>query len=397
MNLNQWPKSSREQEVLKSIYCHKEISRPELKQELGIKGATLYKIIDQLVAQNIVKITGLTQNHASGRRPEVIQLQCNDNYIFTLALKRNEYHMALISLAHEALIRYSFQIGKNLTPESLVSNAYQTFITMCKETQVSLESVTTVGLALVGPLDVGQEMLLGPTHFAAANWRNVPLVSMFRKTFRKPVVFDTLARACLWGSYIPCLYKHYKNMAYFTIGAGIGSGFLLQENIVENKDSILDGLAHMTLEIGGRKCICGEYGCLEAYSTTLEIPKILEREMAIGHYSSLQGKDNITFDMIAAEADAGDRLCRNVLMESGIILAKAILNLLRLFHLEAIIIGGEIIEKSDFFYQAVCEHIHAKVSNLIIMKQEDENEIMLKGIAVKSVLPFFTDSFQDRC
>ena len=93
MNLHQWPKNVREQEVLKSIYCHKEISRPELKQELGIKGATLYKIIDQLVAQNIVKISGLTQNHASGRRPEVLKLECNDNYIFSFALKRTEYHL----------------------------------------------------------------------------------------------------------------------------------------------------------------------------------------------------------------------------------------------------------------------------------------------------------------
>ncbi|MDU4977235.1 MAG: hypothetical protein E6X19_31470, partial [Hungatella hathewayi] len=104
MNLHQWPKNVREQEVLKSIYCHKEISRPELKQELGIKGATLYKIIDQLVAQNIVKISGLTQNHASGRRPEVLKLECNDNYIFSFALKRTEYHLAILSLAHETLI-----------------------------------------------------------------------------------------------------------------------------------------------------------------------------------------------------------------------------------------------------------------------------------------------------
>lgn len=395
MNIYQWPKNRREQEVLKSIYCHKEISRPELKQELGIKGATLYKIIDQLVAQDIVKISGLTQNHASGRRPEVLQLQCNDNYIFSFALKRTEYHLALISLAHETLIRHSFQIEKNLTPEFLVSHVHRIFLNMCEETGIPLSGVAALGLALVGPLDVSQEMLLGPTHFAAANWKNVPLVSMFRNTFQMPVIFDTLARACLWGSYIPGHYKHYKNMAYFTIGAGIGSGFLLQETIVENKDSIFDGLAHMTLEIGGRKCICGEYGCLEAYSTTLEIPKILEREMAIGHVSSLQGRDDINFDLIASEADAGDQLCRNVLMESGIILAKAILNLLRLFHLEAIILGGEIIEKSDYFYQIVCNHIHAKVSSLIIFKQEDENEIMLKGIAVKSVLPFFTDSIHN--
>ena len=392
MNLHQWPKNVREQEVLKSIYCHKEISRPELKQELGIKGATLYKIIDQLVAQNIVKISGLTQNHASGRRPEVLKLECNDNYIFSFALKRTEYHLAILSLAHETLIRRSFQIEKNLTPDSLVSHVYDTFLIMCRETGISLSNVAALGMALVGPLDVSQELVLGPTHFAAANWKNVPLVDMFRNAFHTPVVFDTLARACLRGSYIPRLYKHYKNMAYFTIGAGIGSGFLLQENIVENKDSIFDGLAHMTMEIGGRKCICGEYGCLEAYATTLEIPKILEREMAVGHNSSLQGRDDITFDLIAAEADAGDQLCRNVLMESGIILAKAILNLLRLFHLEAIILGGEIIEKSDFFYQTVCRQIYAKVSSLMIFKQDDENEIMLKGIAIKAVLPFFSDA-----
>lgn len=390
MNINNWPKGSRERSIFKNVYCHKAISRPELKNELSMKGATLYKLIDRLVEEDYLQIIGVNQHHAAGRRPEIIQLQQKGNCVFAFALKRNEYHVALVNLGHEIMIHRSFDIQRDLTPEQLVAHAHSQLNSMCRDTDTPLSDVAAVGLALVGPLDFGRRLQLGPTHFSASNWQNVPIVDLFEKEFGLEVVFDTLARACLWGSYIPHLYKHYKNMAYFTVGVGIGSGFLLQENVIENKDSIFDGLAHMTMEIGGRKCICGEYGCLEAYATTLEIPRILKRELAIGHPSVLKITDTITFDVIANQAEAGDPLCRNVLMESGIIFAKAILNLLRLFQLEAIIIGGELIEKSDYFYQVVCDHIHSKVSSLIIYKQEDENEILLKGIAVKSILPFFS-------
>ena len=395
MDLTHWPKSSKELKVLKSIYCHQNISRPELKQETEIKGSTLYKIIDYLISKEIIQITGLTQNHFSGRRPELLQLRCDDNYVFSFVLKRTEYHLAIVSLSHKILAMRSFPIEKDLTPNLLVAHTRDTFCEMCTEIDISLSNIFALGLALVGPLDFGHGMLLGPTYFAASNWKNIPLVSMFEESFHIPIVFDTLARACLWGTYIPKFYKHYANIAYFTIGAGIGSGLLLHESIIENKDSIFDGLAHMTMEIGGRKCICGEYGCLEAYATTAQIPNILKREMAIGHNSSLQGIDDITFDLIALEASAGDPLCRNVLRECGIILAKAILNLLRIFHLEAIILGGEIIEKSDFFYQVVYEYIRKRVETLTIFKQEEETALALKGIAVKSILPLFDNAVFD--
>lgn len=389
MNIKDWPKGRREQAIFKSVYCHKTISRPELKNELTMKGATLYKTIDHLVEDGYLQIAGLTKHHSAGRRPEIISLPPDGGYLFSFALKRTEYHIALVDLTHTIISRRSFAVTPSLSPEEMVRHVYQEMIAICRDCQIDVSEIAAVGLALVGPLDFGQGLLLGPTHFSANNWSNVPIVRLFEDQFGLPVVFDTLARACLWGCYIPQLYKHYKDMAYFTVGMGIGSGFLLQENVIENKDNILDGLAHMTMEIGGRKCICGEYGCLEAYATTLEIPQMFKRELAIGHPSILQDLDNITFDMIAEGADLGDALCQSILTESGIIFAKAILNLLRLFHLEAIIIGGEIIEKSDYFFRVVCDHIHHKVGTLTIIKQMDENEILLKGIAVKTILPFF--------
>lgn len=390
--IRDWPSDKKKKTVLKSIYCCKRVSRPELGRELRMKTATLYRIIDDLISEQLVEIVGASEEGRVGRRAEVLGVNNRYNYVFSVALKRDSYALALVNLSHEIISKRSYPVLPELKPQDFVAHSYAEFEDMCGQLGIARQQVATLALALVGPLDFDRGVLLGSTYFAAKNWVNVPIFAMFEKQFKKKPVFDTLARAALWGSYIPDFYKQYKNIAYFIVGTGIGSGLILQGKVIENTNRIYDGVAHMTIEIGGRRCICGDYGCLEAYVTTMEIPRIFIWEMEVGHPTSLSELSvPPSFDTIANGVVEGDPLCIHVMRQSAVIFAKAVLNLLRMFDMEAVVIGGEIAEKSAFFYEVVKEYICAKSKTLSMFRQENEEDIILKGIAIKSILPYFEE------
>ena len=100
----------------------------------------------------------------------------------------------------------------------------------------------------------------------------------------------------------------------------------------------------MIIDVDGRKCTCGEYGCLEAYVSTHAIVGQCVQAMRRGCFSSMGAYlDELHFSHVCQAAQEGDALAQEQLQQAATILAKGIVNYLRDGELEAVILGGSLL------------------------------------------------------
>lgn len=378
------PKSKK---ILRTIYSMQGVSRPCLLKMSRYTPPTLYRIIDELMRDGYVVVSGTGEESGKGRPTDLLSLNGDLGQVAVLHISRTTFSCAVLDFSDRLLACRRHVIEPSLTPEQWVATVQADLATMCAQLGIAPTSLRGVGLAAVGPLDYKEGAMLGPLYFASPRWGRVSIKALAEQALGLPVLLDCNARAALMGHYRRDYYEKYRNLAYVTVGTGIGSGLILNRKLDSNSSVILDGLAHMIIDVDGRKCTCGEYGCLEAYVSTHAIVGQCVQAMRRGCFSSMGAYlDELHFSHVCQAAQEGDALAQEQLQQAATILAKGIVNYLRMVSLEAVILGGSLIEQLPAFFDTVCDLVSAKELGVALYKAQDEDASILHGIAGEVIL-----------
>lgn len=384
------PKSKK---ILRTIYSMQGVSRPCLLKMSRYTPPTLYRIIDELMRDGYVVVSGTGEESGKGRPTDLLSLNGDLGQVAVLHISRTTFSCAVLDFSDRLLACRRHVIEPSLTPEQWVATVQADLATMCAQLGIAPTSLRGVGLAAVGPLDYKEGAMLGPLHFASPRWGRVSIKALAEQALGLPVLLDCNARAALMGHYRRDYYEKYRNLAYVTVGTGIGSGLILNRKLDSNSSVILDGLAHMIIDVDGRKCTCGEYGCLEAYVSTHAIVGQCVQAMRRGCFSSMGAYlDELHFSHVCQAAQEGDALAQEQLQQAATILAKGIVNYLRMVSLEAVILGGSLIEQLPAFFDTVCDLVSAKELGVALYKAQDEDASILHGIAGEVILQRYEQS-----
>jgi glucokinase len=130
-----------------------------------------------------------------------------------------------------------------------------------------------------------------------------------------------------------------------TIGTGIGGGIIIDGRLFHGASDIAGEVGHMTIDAQGRRCKCGNYGCVEAYASGPNIALRAVEAIGAGAASSLPsyvGGDlsRITAQTVYQAAHAGDELALEVVRDTARYLGAAIASLINIFNPEAVVIVG---------------------------------------------------------
>ena len=198
------------------------------------------------------------------------------------------------------------------------------------------------GIACGGPLDISRGLVLSPPNLPG--WDAVPLVDVLQAEFGIPLTMDNDANAaaiasCRWGPTAGA-----QDLVYLTVSSGIGSGIITGGRVVRGVDGNAGEAGHMPVRWQGRPCLCGQRGCLEAYSSGNSIARRAAEAVAAGESSTLANASSITAADVAAAARSGDRLARRVWSEAVDMLGMAVATLINVFEPQAVILGGGVTE-----------------------------------------------------
>jgi glucokinase len=220
------------------------------------------------------------------------------------------------------------------------------------QTGAKRDDMIGIGVGAPGPLDRERGIVVTTPNLG---WTNYPLRDAISEKARLPVRIDNDANCATLGEWWLGAAKGASNVIGMTIGTGIGGGIIIGGRLYHGSSDVAGEIGHATIDITGRRCKCGNYGCLEAYASG---PSIADRarEAVSGDDEAMLmrmvGGDpqKITAATVYEAAKRGDDAALDVVRETARFLGAGIANLLNIFNPEVVVIAGGVTQAGDTLF-----------------------------------------------
>ena len=228
-------------------------------------------------------------------------------------------------------------------PEAVINRLFSVAQQVLEQSRLQASEIEGVAIAAAGALDTKRGLVTASPHLPG--WHNVPLRDILSERLGTKSYLINDASAAAFGEYYMGAGKGVNNLIYLTISTGIGGGIIIDGELYQGADGSAGEIGHMTIDVNGEKCNCGNIGCWETLASGTAVAKEAARRLNQGEKSSVfdltSGKlENITAKMIAQAARQGDPLACDVIAKAAYYLGVGLVNLVNIFNPERIIIGG---------------------------------------------------------
>ncbi len=171
----------------------------------------------------------------------------------------------------------------------------------------------------------------------------IPLAKMFEEGLGIPVALTNDANAAAIGEMAYGVARGMKNFMVITLGTGVGSGIVVNGQVVYGSDGFAGELGHVIVDKNGRNCGCGRHGCLETYCSATGVARsareFLEKTTTPSVLREMKPEDITSFEVSMA-AEKGDKLALDVYEFTGRMLGEACANFAAFSSPEAFIFFG---------------------------------------------------------
>lgn len=209
--------------------------------------------------------------------------------------------------------------------------------------------IAGVGIGSPGPLDTRRGVVLLTPNLG---WVNMPLRDRVAAGLDLPATLDNDANCAVLGEWWRGAARGAAHVVGLTIGTGIGGGIVLNGEIYHGASDIAGEIGHMTIDSTGRRCKCGNYGCLEAYASGPAIAARAVEGIEAGAETSLPSYVDgdlsvITAQLVYEAAYDGDAFALEVVRDTAKFLGAGVANIINIFNPEVVVICGGVTLAGD--------------------------------------------------
>ncbi|HSM36763.1 MAG TPA: ROK family protein [Longimicrobiales bacterium] len=222
-----------------------------------------------------------------------------------------------------------------------------------EEAGAARSDVAGVGIGSPGPLDRSTGTVIETPNLG---WRNFPLRDLISNRVDLPATLDNDANCATYGEWWLGAGRNVDTLVGLTLGTGIGGGIVLNGKLYHGVNDAAGELGHTTIDSTGRKCKCGNYGCLEAYASG---PAIALR--AVEGLES--GAESILPDLVSGRLEAitaavvyeavvlGDAFAEEVMKETAKFLGAGIANIINSLNPEMVVVAGGVTRAGELLFR----------------------------------------------
>jgi glucokinase len=233
--------------------------------------------------------------------------------------------------------------GPDTVIERLIALVEGVILDAIAETGASRRDFVGIGAGAPGPLDRSRGVVVVAPNLG---WRNVPLREIVSSRLGIPVSIDNDANCATLGEWWQGAARGARTVVGFTIGTGIGGGIVIDGKLFHGASDVAGEIGHTTIELNGRHCKCGNYGCLEAYASGPAIAtrarEVLVREESASLLPALVDGDldEITAQTVYDAAQRGDAVAQEVVRDTARYLGAGIASLLNILNPDTVVVAG---------------------------------------------------------
>lgn len=354
--------------ILQYLYHNGISSRAQIAKAIELTPAAITKITAKLLSQNVIEETGDMEGNKN-RRSIGLNLNCGKYHVIGVKFARSLVQIAVFDLKCNRISLTDLPtVSEERIPET-IEQARETITQLIREDS----SIVAIGMAVPGPylVEEGHTALVS----SMQGWRKVNFIKEFSDAFSVPVFMEQDARAGALAQFLfnPAMQK--GSLAYYLLGEGIGLGVITDGNIYYGAHGTATEVGHISVDVNGKPCDCGNIGCLERYCSAVAIHEILNSNRDIVPDSPYMTHAQAC-SALFGKAAAGDARARKLVGEVARYIGYGAVTIINAFNPTHIVLG-DIVSQAG---QQMLDEVRNVVAERTIAEIGRETDITLSEL-----------------
>ncbi len=356
--------------VLRILNSLGRISRTEIAKRTGLTKTSITNITTDLIEQGIInEVTQENENVSRGRTPIMLEFSKSSPCALGVSINRDFVYVSLVALNGKIIDEDMLVMHDINNQEQFLHELFLTCEKMLKSPYIENRKMVGIGIASIGPLDIKQGIIVDPPNFNTM--KGIRIKEAIEKRFGHYVVLQNDMNACAIAEKLFGHGKRVRNFVYLGVTNGIGSGVVINKQLVEGENCMAGEVGHVSINMFGERCACGNNGCLELYAS---IPKLEKRihELLKDESSLLSTIENVRWHDIIDAAYKNDKLAHKLLDEAVMYLVAGVVNIVNVYDPQVIYIGHELAVAGKLITEKLNDKINEKIFSKHINKVQIE-------------------------
>lgn len=349
-------------------------TRAQISKAIGLTQASISKTVSVLIEEGIVEENGYIAGE-KGRRSVGISIGGGCKRVLGVRLSRRSFSVGVFDIAG----RMYDHISEEFSFDATLKSVLQRIKALLHGLLEKYDDLAAIGVAVPGPFNVKSGEILLTTSMATSDWTHIRLKEELGKEFSIPVVIrhdaNAGAMANWWfGSYVKdpaCTLVH------FLVGEGVGAGVISKEQVFEGNLGFSGEIGHVSVDVDGPRCKCGNFGCLELYCSTFAFVGSVRQALQKNTDSTLCRIPHLTPVTVFEAAAAGDRLAKELTERLGRYIGYGVVTLINTYDPSIIVISNELAKGGQPLLECIRQTVRERVlegvfENVSIVLEEEK-------------------------
>ncbi|MGJ8454535.1 ROK family transcriptional regulator [Pseudothermotoga sp. U03pept] len=330
-----WIKVLNKRNILKIVHESRPLSRSEISEITGLTPSSVTRITKELIDEGFVQEIGSEGKNSPGRRRILLDIK-NEAFlslVFDVGVNVTTYGLGYF----DGIVVLGGSFGTPKVPEEFFAKVREIY-----EKYSANNKISRVSFSVPGMVNMEENRILMAPNLG---WRDVSIGEFLHLDV--PILADNEANLSVFAEkYHSADMKEVKEAVFIVVREGVGTGVLIDGKLYRGPTYTAGEAGHMTVDMNSdRRCHCLNKGCWEFYASI---------NWAIEHYDGkLEGKNAIEkFAALKKKKDS-----RKVLEKLAQNIAIGIVNVVNILNPEIVILGGEVQDLGEYFYQIIEEEV----------------------------------------
>lgn len=324
------------------------VSRIDLSRLAQLAPASITKIVRELLEAHLVQETEIQEAGSRGRPAVGLMVETEAWHYLSVRISRGVIHLALRDLSSKLVVEEQLELAlENESPflNRVVTHIDQFFI----RHQNLLERLTAIAITLPGIIDTENGIIHRMPFYDVTD---VPLGGTLEAHTGVPVYIQhdisawTMAEALFGAS------RGARDVIQVVIDHNVGAGVITDGRLLHAGSSSLVEIGHTQVDPYGKRCYCGNHGCLETIASVESVMELTQVRMQQSMSSMLHQKP-LTVEWLCQAAMQGDLLAKDIISSIGTNVGRILAIMVNLFNPQKILIGSPFNQAADILFPAI--------------------------------------------
>lgn len=218
-----------------------------------------------------------------------------------------------------------------------------------REVMRDAPGVAGVGVGAPGPLDPFEGVIISPENLPCMH--GVRLKAELEAALGLPVAVDNDANLAAYGEQWQGAGRGVDHFLCVTLGTGVGGGWVSEGRVMHGFNGNAAEVGHITVDMEGPRCPCGNYGCLELYASATAMVRRTRERLERERPETALKAEGLTTEAIFRAAEAGDAFAGSMFEETGFLLGVGLVSLVNVLNVEVVALCGGLARAGERLFE----------------------------------------------